>query len=55
MMSRIGSVQALLRREVKSRRLETALLLGHIVCYLAVVFLVLSPVKAVCSSSCARR
>ena len=46
-MLRIGSVQALLRREVKSRRLEATLLLGHIVCYVTAVFLVLSPLKAV--------
>jgi fatty acid desaturase len=44
---RIASVQAVLRREVKSVRLECALLFGHVVIYLAAVFLVLSPGKAV--------
>lgn len=43
----IRSVQAVLRREVKSTRLEAGLLTGHLVGYLAVAFLVLSPLKAV--------
>jgi fatty acid desaturase len=46
-MLRINSVKAVLRRQVPLPGLEGALLAGHIVGYLAVVFLVLSPVKAV--------
>ncbi|MQA10046.1 MAG: acyl-CoA desaturase [Pseudonocardiaceae bacterium] len=38
-----SSVQSVWRREVKARRLEKALLLGHIGAYLAAVFIVLSP------------
>jgi fatty acid desaturase len=43
----VSGVRALLRREVKSPKLETALLVGHFVAYLAAVFLVLSPGIAV--------
>lgn len=46
-MLRIRSVQAVLRREVKSVKLEAGLLTAHILGYLAAVFLVLSPGKAV--------
>lgn len=41
------SVSAVLRREVKMWRLEAALLVGHVVGYVAAVFLVMSPLKAV--------
>lgn len=43
----VSGVRALLRRDVKSAKLETALLVGHFVVYLAAVFLVLSPGIAV--------
>lgn len=43
---RVSSVQAVLRREVKSVGLEAVLLTANIVGYLAAVFLVLSPLKA---------
>jgi fatty acid desaturase len=43
----VVSVSAVLRRDVKQWRLETGLLAVHIVGYLAAVFLVMSPVKAV--------
>ncbi|WP_307849719.1 fatty acid desaturase family protein [Qaidamihabitans albus] len=43
----VSGVRALLRKEIKSRRLETALLLGHFALYLGAVFLVLSPGLAV--------
>lgn len=46
-MLHISSVQAVLRREVKATRLEAALLATHVIGYLAAVFLVLSPLKAV--------
>lgn len=46
-MLRIRSVQAVLRREVKSVKLESGLLTAHVLGYLAAVFLVLSPGKAV--------
>ncbi|GGM48559.1 fatty acid desaturase [Longimycelium tulufanense] len=46
-MLRIASVQAVLRREVRSATTEATWLVLHIVGYLAAVFLVLSPVKAV--------
>ncbi len=46
-MLRIASVRAVLRREVSRPGLEAALLAGHIVGYLATVFWILSPVKAV--------
>jgi fatty acid desaturase len=46
-MLRISSVRAVLRREVSFTRLEAALLAAHIVGYLAAVFLVLAPPKAV--------
>jgi fatty acid desaturase len=39
----VSSVQALVRGEVASRRLEAALLIAHIVIYLGAVFIVLSP------------
>ncbi|MGH3434912.1 MAG: fatty acid desaturase family protein [Sciscionella sp.] len=39
--------RAVLRREVKATRLEAALLLGHVILYLAAVFIVLSPLQAV--------
>ena len=42
-----ASIQAVWRREVKARRAEPVLLAGHIVLYLAAVFLVLSPLQAV--------
>jgi fatty acid desaturase len=44
---RVVSVRTVLRREVKSVGLEAGLLFGHVVVYLAAVFLVLSPGKAV--------
>ena len=43
----LSSIQALVRRGVKHRSWEALLLLAHVVGYLTVVFLVLSPVKAV--------
>jgi fatty acid desaturase len=43
----VAGVKAVLRREVKSVRLEAALLAAHIATYLAVVFLVLPPLQAV--------
>jgi fatty acid desaturase len=43
----VHSIRAVLRREVKAHRVETALLAAHVVGYLVVVFLVLSPLKAV--------
>jgi fatty acid desaturase len=46
-MLRISSFEAVLRREVKSFRLEGVLLLANTIGYLAAVFLVLSPGKAV--------
>jgi fatty acid desaturase len=46
-MLRIASVKAVLRREVERPGLEATLLGGHMVGYLATVFLILSPVKAV--------
>jgi len=46
-MLHVASVRAVLRREVSHPRLEALLLAGHIVSYLAAVFLVLSPLKAV--------
>jgi fatty acid desaturase len=46
-MLRIASVKAILRREVSHPLLEATLLAGHIVGYLATVFLLLPPVKAV--------
>ncbi|PRX50042.1 fatty acid desaturase [Prauserella shujinwangii] len=46
-MLRIASVQAVLRREVKATWLEATLLAAHMVGYLGVVFLVLSPLKAI--------
>jgi fatty acid desaturase len=46
-MLRISSVQAVLRREVTSVGLEAALLAANIAGYLAAVFLVLSPLKAI--------
>ena len=46
-MLRVASVRAVLRREVRHPRLEAISLAGHIVGYLAAVFLILSPVKAV--------
>ncbi|NKE60760.1 acyl-CoA desaturase [Lentzea sp. PSKA42] len=46
-MLRIASVRAVLRREVNATWREAALLTTHLVGYLGVVFLVLSPLKAV--------
>lgn len=46
-MLRVTSVQAVLTGKVKSVGLEAGVLTAHIVGYLAVVFLVLSPLKAV--------
>lgn len=46
-MLRVGSAKAVLRREVKSTELEAGLLTAHIVGYLTLVFLVLSPLKAI--------
>ncbi len=43
----VRSIRAVLRQEVKAHRVETALLAAHVVGYLVVVFLVLSPLKAV--------
>ncbi|MEV0084690.1 acyl-CoA desaturase [Saccharopolyspora sp. NPDC050642] len=43
----VRSIRAVLRREVKAHRVEAALLAAHVVGYLVVVFLVLSPLKAV--------
>ncbi|MGP4017752.1 fatty acid desaturase family protein [Saccharopolyspora sp. 5N708] len=43
----VRSIQAVLRREVKAHRVESALLSAHVVGYLVVVLLVLSPFKAV--------
>ncbi|MCI2420927.1 acyl-CoA desaturase [Saccharopolyspora sp. K220] len=43
----VCSIQAVLQREVKTHRVEIALLSAHMVVYLAAVFLVLSPLKAV--------
>ena len=43
----LSSVQALLRRGVKNRSWEALLLMAHVGGYLTLVFLVLSPVKAV--------
>ncbi|MEU5690360.1 acyl-CoA desaturase [Actinosynnema sp. NPDC020468] len=43
----VVSTGAAFRREVKAWRLESALLVLHVVGYLAVVFLVMSPVKAI--------
>lgn len=43
----VVSARTVLRNEVKRRGVERALLIGHLVIYLAVVFLVLSPVTAV--------
>ncbi|WP_328395770.1 fatty acid desaturase family protein [Nocardia sp. NBC_00416] len=42
-----SSVRAIVRRDIPRRGLEAALLLAHAAGYLAIVFLVLSPVKAV--------
>lgn len=44
---RVASVRAVLRREVSRPWLEAGLLAGHVAGYLAAVFLVLPPVKAV--------
>jgi fatty acid desaturase len=46
-MLRVASLRAVLRGEVKSAGLEAVLLTANIVGYLAAVFLVLSPLKAV--------
>ncbi len=46
-MLRVTSVQAVLKRAVKSVVLEAGILTVHIVGYLAVVFFVLSPLKAI--------
>jgi fatty acid desaturase len=46
-MLRVSSLKAVLRREVRQPLLEASLLSAHILGYLAAVFLVLSPVKAV--------
>jgi len=46
-MLRVESVKAVLRRQVSRPGLEATLLAGHIVGYLATVFWILSPVKAV--------
>jgi fatty acid desaturase len=46
-MLRVSSLNAVLRREVRQPLLEASLLSAHIVGYLAAVFLVLPPVKAV--------
>jgi fatty acid desaturase len=43
----VSSIQALISRGVKNRSWETLLLLAHVAGYLTLVFLVLSPVKAV--------
>jgi fatty acid desaturase len=43
----LSSIQALLRRGVKNRSWEAVLLVAHVAGYLTLVFLVLSPVKAV--------
>jgi fatty acid desaturase len=43
----LSSIQALVRRGVKNRSWEALLLIAHVAGYLTVVFLVLSPVKAV--------
>jgi fatty acid desaturase len=43
----VASIRALARRTPRLRLVETALLAAHLAGYLAVVFLVLSPVKAV--------
>jgi fatty acid desaturase len=43
----LSSVQALFRRDVKNRSWEALLLVAHVAGYLTLVFLVLSPVKAV--------
>jgi fatty acid desaturase len=42
-----SSICALTSREARHRSPETALIVAHFICYLTVVFLVLSPVKAV--------
>ncbi|TDD10069.1 acyl-CoA desaturase [Saccharopolyspora terrae] len=42
----VHSIRAVVKREVKANGVEAALLAAHVVAYLAVVFLVLSPVKA---------
>ena len=46
-MLRVSSLKAVLRREVKRPLLEGSLLSAHIIGYLAAVFLVLPPLKAV--------
>jgi fatty acid desaturase len=46
-MLRIASVKAILRREVSFTGLEATLLTTHVVGYLAAVFLILPPLKAV--------
>lgn len=43
----VHSIRAVLRREVKGHRVEAVLLAAHVVGYLVVVLLVLSPLKAV--------
>ena len=43
----VSGVKAVLRREVKSVRLEGSLLAAHVACYLAAVFWVLPPLQAV--------
>ncbi len=43
----VSSVRALLRRGIRHRSWETLLLVAHLAGYLTVIFLVLSPVKAV--------
>jgi fatty acid desaturase len=42
-----SSARAVLRREVKAHRLETALLGGHFIAYLTAMFVVLSPLQAI--------
>ena len=44
---KLSSVKALIRGDMKRRNLEAALLIIHAICYLTVLFVVLSPLQAI--------
>jgi fatty acid desaturase len=43
----VSSVKAVLRKDLRRRKLESALLIAHLVAYLAAVFIVLSPLTGI--------
>jgi fatty acid desaturase len=43
----VSSVKAVLRKDIRRRKLESALLIAHVVIYLAAVFIVLSPLVGI--------